>query len=91
MLFVRSLMYVLFGLRESNAATATRQRLDGGIGKAPTSNAGDPRRIALRLLLGLSLCVGLSGTAHAQVQHIYDENGRLAGTIDPTGNAARFT
>lgn len=29
--------------------------------------------------------------ANAQVQHIYDENGRLAGTIDPTGNAARFT
>lgn len=38
-------------------------------------------------------CLLLLGSvvAHAQVQHIYDENGRLAGTIDPTGNAARFT
>jgi len=39
----------------------------------------------------VSLCIGFAGISYAQVQHIYDENGRLAGTIDPTGNAARFT
>jgi YD repeat-containing protein len=28
--------------------------------------------------------------AQADVQYVYDENGRLAGVIDPSGNAAQY-
>lgn len=59
----------------------------------PVLRSRDAQRVwqsALKIALAILLAL-VVGNAHAQVQHIYDENGRLAGTIDPTGNGARFT
>jgi YD repeat-containing protein len=49
-------------------------------------------RSASRLLLSIWLVLGLLAPqlARADVQYVYDENGRLTGVIDPTGNAAQY-
>lgn len=91
MLPVRSVINARSSMQERRAAQVVRQGADSGKSQAPCQGFGLLRRIVLQLLLALALCAGLSVTAHAQVQHIYDENGRLVGTIDPTGSAARFT
>lgn len=91
MLPVRSVINARSSLQERRAAQVIRHGAVSGEVRAPQQGFRLLRRIVLQLLLALALCAGLSVTAHAQVQHVYDENGRLAGTIDPTGNAARFT
>jgi YD repeat-containing protein len=91
MLPVRSVINARSSMQERRAAQVVRQGADSGKLQALCQGFGLLRRIVLQLLLALALCAGLSVTAHAQVQHIYDENGRLVGTTDPTGNAARFT
>lgn len=88
---MRSSMILLSCFQRRIVDDALQQPRECARARAAVSGAGHLRRMAARMLMLALLWIGFSVTCHAQVQHIYDENGRLAGTIDPTGNAARFT